>query len=321
MELTFATPHWALTGLAVAVPLAALVLTERRAHRMRRLLRLRRPGGVAMAAPAVALAVVAALVAAAAAQPVLVVRDTQLVRGDAEVYVAIDNSRSMLAAAGAGGPTRFERATAIAAGLRRAFTDLPIGLASVTDRLLLHLFPTTDAAAYTATLRRAMAVDRPPPRLPSTRATRLSAVAEIAVWNYFSDSARQRIAIILTDGEGQATDPRDLRTALRDGVRVQFMFLHVWQPDEQVFGRSGAEAGYAADPGSYGLLERVAGAVGAPVFREDQLERLTAALERRLPPARETDLGARERPRPLAPYAAAAAFLPLAFLLRRRNRA
>lgn len=310
-----------MVGLALAVPLSALALTERRAQRVRRLLRLRRPDRAAVIAPALALALLGSLVAAAAAQPVLVVRDQQLVRRDAEVFVAIDTSRSMLAAEGAGEPTRFDRATRLAADLRRRFADVPIGLASLTDRLLLHLFPTTDAAAYTATLQRAMAVDRPPPRLASKRATRLSASGEVAVWNYFSETAKDRIAVVLTDGEGQPSDPRDLRAALRDGVRVQFVFVQVWRPEERVFGPAGAEAGYAADPASFPLLQRVAAVVRAPAYRESEIDRLEAELRRRLPAAKPTDVGSREKPRPLAPWAAAAAFLPLAFLLRLRNRA
>jgi hypothetical protein len=322
MELTFASPGWAVVGLALALPLVALVLTEHRAGRVRALLHLRRPDSLALAAPAVALALVGGLVAVAAAQPVLVVRDEQLIRRDAEVYLIIDNSRSMLATSAPGEPNRFERAKRIAVELRRAFPDLPIGLASMTDRLLLHLFPTTSTATYGATLQRAMGVDRPPPRLPSKRATALSAAAEATVWNYFSDAARQRIAVVMTDGEGQTNDPENMRSALRDGVRARFLFLHVWDEDEQVFGPDDEpESGYAADPGSFGLLSRVAEAARGRAYREGQMEQLRSDLARGLPAPKPTDIGRREEPRPLAPYAAAAAFLPLAFLLRRRNRA
>lgn len=320
MELTFASPGWAVVGLALALPLVALGLTEHRAGRVRELLHLRRPDSLAMAAPGVALALVGCLVAVAAAQPVLVVRDEQLIRRDAEVYLILDNSRSMLAASAPGEPNRFERARRLATELRREFPDLPIGLASMTDRLLLHLFPTTDAATYGATLQRALGVDRPPPRLPSTRATALSAAAEATVWNYFSEAAKQRIAVVLTDGEGQPNDPESMRSALRDGVRARFLFVHVWDEDEQVFGPDGPES-YAADPGSFGLLSRVAEAAGGRAYREGQTELLRRDLARGLPEPKPTDIGRREEPRPLAPYAAAAAFLPLAFLLRRRNRA
>jgi hypothetical protein len=322
VELNFATPSWALVGLAVVLPLAALLLMELRATRVRKVLRLRRPDNVAMAAPAVALGLIAVLVALAAAQPVLVTREEQLVRRDAEIYVIIDISRSMLAAGDSDEATRFERAQRIAADLRRRFDDVPLGLASMSDRLLVHLFPTVDRAAYSATLERAMGIDRPPPRVVSRRATRLAAAADIGVWNFYSDTARERLAVVLTDGEGQAsTDASEMRSALQDGVPVRFSFLHVWQNGEEVFGPLGAEPGYTADPASFGLVQRVAGAARGRAFREGQVAQLEAELRRRLPPPLETDVGARAKPRPLAPYAAAAAFLPLAFLVRRRNRA
>ena len=321
MELTFATPEWAVVGLLLVLPLAGLALTERRAHRVRRLLRLRRPDGLAFAVPVVALGLVGAFVAIAAAQPVLVTREEQLVRRDAELYVVIDTSRSMLAAADAGEPNRFERAKRIATELRREFPDLPMGLASMTDRLLPHLFPTVDGATYGATLARAMGVDRPPPRLPSQRATALSAVAEAGVWNYFSETAKYRTVVVLTDGEGQPNDPANLRSGLRDGVRTRLVFVHVWDVDEQVFGPNGPETRYAADPASFGLLTRVAAAGRGRAFRESQVEELRREIARGLPAALPTDTGRREEPRPLAPWAAAAAFLPLAVLLQRRNRA
>jgi hypothetical protein len=321
VELTFATPLWALVGLLGAMPLAALLLTEQRAARVRTLLHLRRPTTLAALAPAVALVVASALVATAAAQPVLVERDEQLVRRDAELYVVIDTSRSMLAASDAEAPTRFERAQQVATTLRREFADLPIGLVSLTDRALVHLFPTTDAAAYAATLRRAMGVDRPPPRAPSQRASKLSGAGEISIWNYFSPAAKRRLAVVVTDGEGQRNDPRDIRETLRDGVRVSLAFVHVWASGERVFGATGPEAAYTADPASRELLADVAAAARGRMFSEADTNELTEWIGARLPPAVPTDVGDRARPRPLAPWAAAAAFAPLAFLLRRRNRA
>lgn len=321
MELTFASPGWAAVGLLGVLPLGALLVSERRAARVRSALRLRRPASLAALTPAVALAVLAVLIGVAAAQPSLVLRDEQPVRRGAEVYVVIDTSRSMLAAAEQGAPTRFERARAFAATLRRSFPDVPLGLASLTDRTLVHLFPTVDGAAYMATLERAMGVDRPPPRFPGRRATKLSAVGELAVWNYFSPSAKTRVAVVLTDGEGQTSDPRELPLTLRDGARMSLAFVHVWGEGEQVFGRDGPESGYAADPASRPLLERVGRSVGGLVVGERNVEAVTREIARRLPPPVPTDLGAPERPRPLAPWAVAAAFGPLAFLLRRRNLA
>ena len=71
-----------------------------------------------------------------------------------EVVVVLDTSRSMLASASPGAPTRFERAVGFGAALRSRVGDVPFGLASFTDRVLPHLFPTLDGQAsvriYTA---------------------------------------------------------------------------------------------------------------------------------------------------------------------------
>ena len=78
----------------------------------------------------------------------------------------------MLARVGAGAPTRFERATAIAGTLRDAIPTAAVGIASLTDRVLPHVFPTQDRADFDVTLREAIAVQRPPPPRTSAAAAR-----------------------------------------------------------------------------------------------------------------------------------------------------
>ena len=67
-------------------------------------------GWIGLSLGAVALAAVPVLLGIAAAQPVLETTHVVPERTDVEAYVVIDVSRSMLAAAGPGEPTRFERA-------------------------------------------------------------------------------------------------------------------------------------------------------------------------------------------------------------------
>jgi hypothetical protein len=54
----------------------------------------------------------------------------------------------MLASEGRGEPTRYERARAGATELQRGLGDIPVGLASFTDRVLPHLFPTVDERVF-----------------------------------------------------------------------------------------------------------------------------------------------------------------------------
>ena len=320
MDISFASPGWALVGLAVVLPLAALLLVERRSERVRRLLGLGRPSRTSSLGLLAAVSLIGALVALTAAQPLLARHEKQRLRRDAEVDLVLDNSRSMLAASGRAAPTRFERARQAARSLREALREIPIGLASLTDRVLLHLFPTTDQGSFLATLSRAMGVNRPPPIFEAVRATKLSAIADMWIWNFFSEEVSRRIIVVFTDGEGQPRDPAELRGALDRSLPVEVLFVHVWDADEQITESATIEP-YQPDAGSRELLAAAARAVGGRVYAERQLGSVRRALRSDLAGGSEAEVTLRTTRHGLAPYAAGAALLPLAFLLLRRNRA
>ena len=73
------------------------------------------------------------------------------VRTDAEAFVVLDVSRSMLAQSSLTRPQRIERAKAAAIELRRGLPDVRVGVASLTDRVLPHLFPSADEKVFEAT--------------------------------------------------------------------------------------------------------------------------------------------------------------------------
>jgi hypothetical protein len=321
MHVSFASPEAALVGAAVLGPLAALFLIERRARRVRGVLGLRRPQRSWLLAHAVATVLFAALVGLAAAQPLLARTESTFVRGDAEVYVVLDTSRSMLAAPAAREENRFERALDQAGRLREQLADVPVGIASLTDRLLPHLFPTSDRDEFAATLERAVDVDRPPPRAERFRSSEFAALADAAIWNYFSENLRRRLLVVFTDGEGQPGDVDGLRIGLRAHPPVKMLFVHVWDEDERVFGDVGAELQYASDPTSRDLLGRLAAVTGGRVFADGDVGAVAAAVRRELGVGTRVSSRLSGEPRPLAPYAVAAALVPLAFLLWRRNRA
>lgn len=321
MQLSFASPEGALVGAAVLAPLAALFLIELRARRVRRVLGLHRPRRRRLLAHALATVLFAALVALAAAQPLLARTDATFVRGDAEVYLVLDTSRSMLAAPSAEDEHRFERARDQAGRLRAELADIPVGIASLTDRLLPHLFPTPDRDEFAATLERAVGVDRPPPRVERYRSSEFAALADVAVWNYFSENLRRRLLVVFTDGEGQASDVDGLRVGLTSQPPVKMLFVHVWDEDERVFGDAGAEVQYASDPTSRDLLGQLAAVTGGRVFADGDLGAVAAAVRRELGAGRRASSRLSGEPQPLAPYALTAALVPLALLLWRRNRA
>jgi hypothetical protein len=162
-DLIFLSPKGALVALGVLVPLAALVLVARRGSRLRAALAVPRATRWRLAVPTVAAALVAALFGVAAAQPVAESETALEVRTDAEAYVVIDISRSMLARSGLDGAMRLARAKAAAVKLRSALPEIPVGVASLTDRVLPHLFPSADADTFRTTVALALGIEQPPP--------------------------------------------------------------------------------------------------------------------------------------------------------------
>lgn len=319
MDVRFLTPLGAVFALAALVPLAVLVQRERRARRVRAALGLAHPSLRSHVPLALALIAVPALIALAATQPVLESTRTVQERTDAEAFVVLDVSRSMLAAAEPGAPTRLQRAQQLAEELHGWLPEVPIGLASMTDRILPHLFPTTDENVFHSTVEKAIGIERPPPALFfSTQATSLGTLEAIPNRGYFSRSARKRLLVVLTDGESRPVDV-DLRAAYAKGRRIETILVHLWRVDERIYETGVAEQGYRPVSSSAPLLASVAAAVGGRVFREGESTALREAAAAALGtgPTRERVIEGERRA--LMPWVTLAALLPLGFALRRRN--
>jgi hypothetical protein len=316
--LTFLTPVAALFAVAAVVPLLAFLEVRRRERRVRDVLAMPAPRGRKYVSTAGALIVVPALLAVAATQPVLELGRKRLQREDAEAYVVFDTSRSMLAAAEAGERYRLRRAEELARELRSRFPTVPFGIASFTDRVLPHLFPSADRAAFGATVTRSIGIEQPPPsNFYELRATRLSALTALGTRNFFSPTARYRVAIVLTDGESDAPPPSVAATIRQRGVRM--IFVHVWDEDERVFGTGEKpEPDYRPDPASVSSLSRLATGVRGRVFDEGEVDEIVATAETML--GREGKTSARFPEQiALAPWVTLAAFAPLGLVLMRRN--
>jgi hypothetical protein len=319
MDVRFLTPLGAVLALTLLVPLAVLVLRERRARRVRGSLGLSQPPLRSLLPLAAALAAAPCLLGLAAMQPIVETTKTIDERTDAEVFVVADVSRSMLASERSGAPTRLERARAGAEQLRERLPGVPVGILSLTDRLLPHLFPTADESVFRSTLAKSIGIERPPPALFfSTRATQLNALAGIPERGFFSPSARKRLLVVYTDGESQPVNS-ELTRAFARTPRVETIFVHVWGSGERIYETGVPERGYTPDPASGAALDRTAELVGGRVFAESDRAGTAAAAAELLGggPTRERVLEGERRA--LMPYATMLALLPLGFVLLRRN--
>ncbi len=321
MDVRLLTPYAALLGLAALVPLTVFLLRERRARGIRAQLGLAEPPLRARVPLVLALAGVPLLLGLAAAQPVVDESRQRLERVDAEAYVVVDISRSMLAAADPEAPTRFQRARAAALEVRDAIPEVPVGLASLTDRLLPHSFATTDARVFSATLHRAMGIERPGPTLSysNLRATTFDSLASIVTGRYFPPAARRRLLVVLTDGESRPLSGR-LAAAFRDAdPPIRTIFVQLWDGNERIFETGVAEAGYKPDRAAPANLEHLAALVGGEVFAERDLASARAAVRRAVGvgPTRSRRLEGERRA--LMPWVTLAALVPLGIVLSRRN--
>jgi len=319
LTVTFLTPAAGLVALAVILPLAALVRTERRVEHVRSLLRLAAPGG-SLRLTVAALAAVGLLAGIAAAQPVIEHVDERPERVDAQVFIALDTTRSMLASSKAGQPTRYHRAVAAARRMRDAFEDVPVGIASMTDRVLPLLFPSSNRGSFESVLRHSIAVDRPASdQAENKRATDLGATMHFASGNFFR-GARHQILVLLTDAETKRYDVGRLTEAF-NGSGIDTILVRFGGERERVYGPDGVEQAYTPDPGSAVAAERYAQLVKGQAFAEKDLDAAIQAARSKLGSessvvqVKTTDI------QPLGPFVLLVALLPLSFLLVRRNLA
>ncbi len=321
MDVTLLTPLGALIALAVVVPLVALALVHRRGTSVRRAVGLPEPRSRVLRAAVSAIAAAALLLGLAATQPRLEWTSDQRVRNDAEAMIVLDTSRSMLARTSPRSQIRYDRAADAALSFRSAFEDVPIGIASFTDRVLPHLFPSADDDVFVATLRRSLGIDRPPPHgsFVST-ATRLAALETVVSRRFFTPTVRNRLIFVVTDGESVPLSGAKIAAAFRRPPGIDTIFLHVWDGDERVFDGVQPEPQYSPDPRSRGILDAAADTLGGRVFAEDELDGAIAAAQDALGEGTTVTQGQKRNRVALAPYLAGAVFLPLALLLWRRDR-
>ena len=319
MDVRLVTPLGALFALTALVVLAVFMRRRRRLGEIREALRLEQPTLQSQLPFVLALVAVPLLLGLAAAQPVVETTRTVSERTDAQAFVVVDVSRSMLAGAEPGAPTRFDRAREIALGLRQELPEVPFGVASLTDRMLPHLFPTVDGPVFASTLTRSLDIEHPPPgAYYLTVATNLNSLRLVPEKNYFPASAKKRVLVVLTDGESQTLEP-DLARAFKRRPHVETIFVHVWDADERIYETGVEEGGYRPDPGSGALLARAASLVGGQVLPEGEAEDVVGAVRELIGEgetvARETETGRFA----LMPYLTLLVLVPLGFVLLRRN--
>jgi hypothetical protein len=311
--MTLLTPLGALVALAALLPLGAAVHGRTRVAAVARRLGLDPPRRWSLGLRTAVATAVVALLGLAAAQPALTDEVLVRARTDVAALFVLDTSRSMAASLTPSSPTRLARAITAAVRLRDGIPEVPVGVATFTDRVLPDLLPVTDVAGFDAVVRRAVTIEDPPPSTQAARATGYAAIDEIATGDYFEPSVRHRVIVLLTDGESNPFDPGALASQLGVHRGYRFLAIRFWNQSEAVFDANGRpEPAYHPDPTGRVLLAELAGALGGRSFEESQTQAAASYL-REIVGSGHTGLARHVLgQRPLAPYIAG---LALALLL------
>lgn len=320
MSFTLLTPLGLLVAIAGLLPLAAFILTRRRAERVRQALRIESPGGSPLATGG-AIVLLTALLSIAVAQPVIRRSDERRVRTDAQAYYVFDISRSMLAASGPKAPTRLGRAQRMAIRLRAELQEVPSGIAGLTDRVLPNLFPTSDDEVFTATVEQSVGVDRPPPRGVDEVTTLFAAFDTMAGDNFFDTGIRRRLVVFFTDGESGPYDTAELERTLSKGERIRFVIVRFGKSGEEVYFRGRPVPAYRPLPDTDRIVDEFARTVRGTVLSEGDLSGVLEAARAALGTGPVKESGTTLSVVPLARWFLLAALIPLTGLLWRRNLA
>jgi hypothetical protein len=318
VHLTFLTPLGGLLALGALVPLAAYVVHERRADRVRGALELESPGRRSRVLDGAVLVLVPLLLGAAAAQPVLQSDRTVRVRTDAQVFYVLDTSDSMRASVPAGA-SRLTRAVAAAQQMRAAIPDVPSGVATMTDRVLPDLFPTSNERDFIATLAESVGINRPPPKGYSQVATTFASLDTFAGTNFFAPGISRRLVVVLTDGETAPYFAADLRGSLRPPPRTRFVVVRFWHANERIVVGGKTDTAYRPDPGSARSVATLASVTGGRSFDEGNVAGAITAAKRALGSGPLGEVAVGLHVVAFARWLAGAALLALLLLLWRRH--
>lgn len=323
MTITLAAPLAALAGLAGLVPLAVMLLRERRTAALRAELGLAGPLPRARLVRPAAVVCAFALLGIAAARPSILTQQQRLVRADAQVFFAIDNSRSMLAAPAAQRAPRYRRALLFAQRLHDALPGLEAGIGSLNNRLLPYLFPTADTRAFDTVLAGSYGIERPPPAPDVDHwVTTFDQLARPGLRELFSPNVGKRLLVVLTDGEIRPFDTRGvLRSVRRQGVTP--IVVRFWHPNERIFRPDGKPESYhATRPNELRVLR----GAGWPAYPESSFRAVVDAVRRVVGPGRLEEAGVEQGRTSIAVVFVAVAVSLLALVVvpgtmtRRRSR-
>jgi len=277
----------ALIALALLLPLAGFervrVRRERRAARAvglqpQPLWRALRNG--------VCAGIVIALAAFAASEPSL--RQTKRVqlRADAEVYLFVDASASMLASASSHSPTRLQQARAASAVFAQGLPpDLPLGAGALPQSPLPLTAPTGDRQLFLAAIDHLTTPGSLPEHLYGGRtATDFSNLSTLTSTQFFLPKTKRRIVVVLSDAEGPSFDTASTVSTLKH-AHIRLVFVRFGSSSDRIWlHRPGQnpviDTNFEPDVSDLGEVRLLAGETGGGFYDQRSISQAIDKVDR-----------------------------------------
>jgi len=277
----------ALLALGLLAPLAGFewvrLRRERRAARAvglqpQRLWRALRNG--------VCAGVVIALAAFAASEPSL--RQTKRVqlRADAEVYLFVDASASMLASASSNSPTRLQQARSASADFARGVpADLPLGAGALPQSPLPLTAPNGDRQLFLAAIDHLTTPGTLPEHLYGGRtATDFSNLSTLTSTHFFLPKTRRRIVVVLSDAEGPSFNTAATAASLKH-AHIRLVFVRFGSPHDRIWlhppgQRPVIDTKYVPDLSDLGEVRLLAGETGGGFYDQGRIGEAVDKVDR-----------------------------------------
>ena len=277
----------ALVALLLLAPLAWFetrrIRRERRAARAVRL----EPQRVWRAAErAVCAGAVVALAAFAASEPSLRQSTRVHLRADAEAYLYVDASGSMLAAASPSAPTRLQLARNAAERFAQELpADLPLGAGALPESPLPLTVPIGDRQLFIAAINRMTTPGTLPELYYAGRtATNFANLTYLTSARFFRKGTTRKIVVILTDAEGPAFDSTSVVADLQK-AHIKLVVVRFGSSRDRIWERAHngspvANSKFVSDLSDLGELRLLASETGGAFYNPNQVAAAIGKVER-----------------------------------------
>jgi hypothetical protein len=173
--------------------------------------------------------------------------------------------------------------------------------------------------SFQLTLEDTLGIERPASvQRGNALGSSLGSFTGVPAQRYFDDRALYHVLVIFTDAESRPFNAALLRAAYRRS-KIKTVLVRIGSADERVYEDGVPDVRYRPQPNAPQVAQTFAEATGGEAFEEDDVGAAVRAVRAVVGPGRTRAEARAVESTPLASYAFALAFLPLGFLLWRRN--